>query len=182
MSNGLSALIKNGLSSCRNGLGANVKAYSSCDYPSGKLTYEPSTAAANSAEKLIEELSLLLTSGRLGAENRAVIIQQFEDASASSSQEEALQVAQQLIVASPEYQTSNIIRKNGYKRSAVNVPGSAIAPYKAIVNIYLHGGMDSFYMLSPHSSCPLYTGKFIDYLSAFQATSIHSQVNRFHRV
>jgi hypothetical protein len=156
MSNGLSALIKNGMSRCDNGFGSWLPIGYSCDYPVGRLTYLPSVAA-NSAGKVIDELSLLLTSGRLSAENKAVILQYYNTALASDTPEKALKVAQHLILASPEFQTSNTVRKSGAQREPSSSSGSTAEPYKAIINVHLFGGMDSFYMLSPHSTCPLYT-------------------------
>jgi hypothetical protein len=129
--------------------------------------------AANSAEKVIDELSLLLTSGRLSAENKAVILQYYNTALASDTPEKALKVAQHLILASPEFQTSNTVRKSGAQREPSSSSGLTAKPYKAIINVYLFGGMDSFYMLSPHSTCPLYTGTFVINLSENQKVLYH---------
>lgn len=158
MLNGLSALIKNDLSPCGNGFGRWLPAGFSCDYPVGRLDYSPS-AVAISGEKVVDELALLLTSGRLSEENKEVILKNYNAALASDNEENALKVAQQLMLASPEFQTSNIIRKTGNPRKPSASAGSTTEPYKAIINVHLFGGMDSFYMLSPHSSCSLYTGK-----------------------
>ncbi|KAL3937927.1 MAG: hypothetical protein SGBAC_007063 [Bacillariaceae sp.] len=155
MSNGLSALIKNGMTSCSYGFGRGVRSYS-CDYPDGRLAYMPS-AAANTAEKTIDELSLLLTSGRLGDENKIIVLDQYNRVLASDTADKALQVAQQLIVNSPEFQTSSIVRKSGSPRASHGSVGSTSEPYKVVINVNLFGGMDSFYMLSPHSSCSLYS-------------------------
>lgn len=173
MSNGLSALIKNGMTSCSYGFGRGVRSYS-CDYPDGRLAYMPS-AAANTAEKTIDELSLLLTCGRLSDENKAIVLDKYNQVLASDTADKALQVAQQLIVHSPEFQTSSIVRKAGSSRASHGSAGSTNEPYKAVINVNLFGGMDSFYMLSPHSSCSLYSGKYHRLANPFASMCRESQ-------
>jgi hypothetical protein len=158
MLNGLSSLISNGLSPCQHGFGSSPKYIRSCRYPWGHLKYEPSSSA-DTAEKVIEELSVLLTSGRLSAENKATILQHYNIA-LSDGTPEALQTALHLIIASPEFHSMSKIRKTGALRQPSDTMRSTNDPYKAIITINLAGGMDSFYMLSPHLTCPLYTGKF----------------------
>ena len=130
-----------------------------CDYPVGKLMYAPSAFTTNS-NQVIDELSLLLTSGRLSEENKALILEHYRAVLKTDTQQGALQVAQQLMISSPEFHTTNRVRKSGDPREApTSSSGSSTKPYKAIINVFLAGGMDSFYMLSPHSSCSLYKGK-----------------------
>ena len=66
--------------------------------------------------------------------------------------EEAWQVAQVLIVTTPEFHTINRVAGNGNARTprprAEKDIGSP--PYKAIIHVNLFGGMDSMNMLVPH--------------------------------
>ena len=155
ISNGLTSLIKYGMTKCDDGIGPQLPGSSDCDYPVGNLSYQPPSNADPS--DVINELSTLLTSGRLSDENKAIILDRYNEVMNADSPENALKVAQQLMVLSPEFATSNKVKTSNAAREPSSSSGSTAAPYKAIINLYLFGGMDSFYMLSPHTTCSLYT-------------------------
>jgi uncharacterized protein (DUF1501 family) len=154
--NGLLSLIKYGLTSCYGGLGKYEwwKTYDCSKYTVGgvndgvlgSLTFTPSNGLAVS--QITNELATLLTAGRLNRSSREFISQIIQ-----SEPDITLGVkkAQQLIVTSPEFHTTNIIRKSGVSRPEPEPPKASTKPYKAVVYVFLGGGMDSFNMLVPHT-------------------------------
>ena len=119
--------------------------------PDGRFAYVPTNAS--SAEATIAEVSLLLTSGRLSQEKARVISDAYARTRAMSGDADALKVAQQLIMTTAEFQSTN----NAGVRAATAKPLppqlSLGRPYKAIVVVYLSGGADTYNMLMPHSRC-----------------------------
>mmetsp|Transcript_28003 Transcript_28003/g.40539 ORF Transcript_28003/g.40539 Transcript_28003/m.40539 type:complete len:157 (+) Transcript_28003:1101-1571(+) len=96
---------------------------------------------------------MLLTSGRLSTDSKGIIETAYASEYASRGPTSALKLVQQLITTTPEFNSNNIAYKTGEKRvSATPAP----APYKAIVVLALNGGLDSFNVLTPHKSCPLF--------------------------
>eukprot|EP00546_Thalassionema_frauenfeldii_P010113 CAMPEP_0178928808 /NCGR_PEP_ID=MMETSP0786-20121207/20156_1 /TAXON_ID=186022 /ORGANISM="Thalassionema frauenfeldii, Strain CCMP 1798" /LENGTH=1403 /DNA_ID=CAMNT_0020604807 /DNA_START=186 /DNA_END=4393 /DNA_ORIENTATION=+ len=150
MTNGLFALINNGLNNCWGGFGPGRSI--GCNYASGYLGYEHDGDTSNSTE-VVNGLADLLTSGRLSQSSRSMIEQAYAHVNNNEDEQAALRVAQQLIVSSPEFHTNNIVQSSGIERTPAPPRESNGEPYKALVYIYLFGGLDSFYMLAPHSSC-----------------------------
>jgi uncharacterized protein (DUF1501 family) len=154
--NGLLSLVKFGLSYCYGGVGRyNWWMTSDCskyrvanvnDGALGNLTFAPSDGSA--AYKITDELATLLTAGRLSRLSRQVIddVIRFEP-----NKTIALTKAQQLIVLSPEFHVTNLVRQNDMLRPEPEVPVPSAKPYKAIVYVLLDGGMDSFNLLVPHT-------------------------------
>ena len=151
--NGLTVLVKDGMIPCHGGFGS-ASLSQRCNYPMGTLSFKPSS---NVASKVIDELDLLLTSGRLSGENKRLILQRYTETLASDPQN-ALKIAQQLVIATPEFHSTNNIRKRGGFRRVSVASGSNTKPYKAVVTLFLAGGMDSFYMLAPFKLCTIYEG------------------------
>jgi hypothetical protein len=158
--NGMFSLIKYGLSNCYGGFGGNWKtcnegyfvgaqAYLSFSRPFNSDT----TTSEDHAEAVVNELATLLTSGRLSAASRKVIegayLAKLSDP--AGGVDAALRLAQQLIVTTPEFQTTNTVKLSGEERSSPPPPQSSGAPYKAIVYIMFAGGCDSYNMLVPHT-------------------------------
>ena len=151
--NGMNTLVDEGTTHCRGGFGKAVNVVTDSCRPLGTLEYQSSLSAADA----INELDLLLTGGRLSEENKAFILDRYTQTLVSNP-ENAMKIAQQLILSSPEFHTTNIVRKTSGERQASQASGSTTEPYKAVINLYLFGGIDSFYMLSPYHDCgPLYT-------------------------
>lgn len=162
MTNGLYSLITYGLNSCWYGLGENMNG---CEYATGYLEYNPDTSGSNITEvaiQVIDDLATLTTSGRLSQANRDIILEQYESVVQSEGVEAALRVVQQLIATTPEFHTTSLVQPSGENRTSTPPSGSTEEPYKAVVYVFLFGGMDSFYMLAPHSSCTgLYDGRVV---------------------
>jgi uncharacterized protein (DUF1501 family) len=154
--NGLLSLVKFGLSSCYGGVGRyQYWTYYDClkyrvasvnDGALGNLTFAPSDSST--AYKITDELATLLTAGRLNRLSRQVI----DDVIRSEpNQTIALLKAQQLIVLSPEFHATNLVRQIDMLRPDPEVPVPSVKPYKAIIYVLLDGGMDSFNLLVPHT-------------------------------
>ena len=176
--NGMLSLTRYGLTNCDNGFGSEADdlrkscyriAVSFKDDPSwssdGNLTWVPSDPGNASA--VVAELDLLLAAGRLSDASRSVIedaydraLQQAKPLSSQLGDNSALQVAQQLFFASPEFATTNHNRPTGELRTSAAKNMSVAAseedyaePYRAIVFLMMTGGADTFNLLVPHSQC-----------------------------
>ena len=170
--NGLFSLVRTGLNPCEYGFGYyNRKKYNNkfCrafdgqylptgDFTqsTGYLAYSPSSGNNVTSNEVIEELSTLLTSGRLSTENKLIISEAYTHAKNIHDQEMAVRIAQQLIVTTPEFHSNNHHHTESVPRQASpnNKPNEE--PYKAVVMVYLFGGLDSFNVLVPHPECYLY--------------------------
>jgi hypothetical protein len=137
---------------CFGGLGSGTAGIQCASFEAGKyarnwgrLTYTPSSA---SAEDVINELAALMTAGRLSAASRQSILKVFQ-----SEPVRALAVikAQSLIAASPEFHSTNIVRRSGKTRPLPTSPKPSTKEYKAVVYVTLSGGVDSFNMPVPHT-------------------------------
>jgi len=155
--NGLFSLTKYGLLSCMHGFG--VKPKDGCsrlkegDFSrsSGKVSYEPARNSDTAA--IIEELSTLLTAGRLSDTNKEEIIAQYKAREKEEGKEAALRLALQLMIATPEYRTSGVTRKAEDEARPQAASQPTCKAYKAVVFLMLQGGADSYNMLVPHSGC-----------------------------
>ena len=164
--NGLHSLVKRGLNNCWEGPGFG--SFGGCDYAVGYLNFVPTSDVSNGA-LVVDELSTLITSGRLSKASRELIAEQYNTVYASDGAEIALRMAQQMLVTTPEFHSTNVVRPTGENRTADAASGTTDEPYKAIVHLYLFGGIDSFYMLAPHTSCgDLYTGTCLIHCCRFQ--------------
>ena len=157
--NGMLSLVEVGLSACFNGFGAGCAHsrlrgnYPEVDWSDGRVSFEPSSW--NAAEA-VGELDLLLTGGRLSAGTKAVIASHYETAAQSGSPPAALKLAQQLMVATPEFHTTNLNPPAATPRASAGGGGASASAsdFKAIIVLYMGGGVDSYNMLVPHSNCP----------------------------
>lgn len=97
------------------------------------LSYSPSTTTASSrrrlndvqaeADAIINELSTILTSGRLSAANKQVIKDAYvAKIDATSDAGAALRIAQQLLLTTPEFHTTNIVELKGVVRDQPDPP------------------------------------------------------------
>lgn len=136
------------MSRCNNGFGrgdneSNCQEGNFTD-AAARLSFDSQFSDAND---VVTELSTLLTGGRLGAQNKQIVIEAYR--SKLPDKEAGMRIAQQLIISSPEFQSSNTVLKNGQPRLPVADPQPKGVPYKAVVYIMLTGGADSFNMLVP---------------------------------
>jgi uncharacterized protein (DUF1501 family) len=152
--NGLLSLIKYGFTNCLGGFAATNTDTSTCQNfgvakdnkgITGKLTYMEYTYGPDNT---VDSLASLLTAGRLSKQSRAIIADVVR-----SEQNLTLGLikAQQLMVFTPEFHSTNIVKATETQRPEPNPIQPSSKPYKAVVYILLEGGMDSFNMLAPHS-------------------------------
>merc|ERR1712127_1129661 len=82
---------------------------------------------------------------------RNVITKAYESTIAQGkSSKEAIINAQQLVVTSPEFHTTNLGHTIGQTRGlSLSIPQSTNIPYKAVVFVMLPGGYDSYNVLVP---------------------------------
>ncbi|MGB1605335.1 MAG: DUF1800 family protein, partial [Promethearchaeia archaeon] len=155
--NGMFSLISYGLTTCGNGFGSSVigrscgttaKARETSD---GALNFAPSTT---SSSKLVDELDLLLTGGRLHHRTKGVVISAHASKmSATSDASEALRTAMSLVVASAEFHATSRNLLLTLPRPVRQETPSLGRGYKAVIVLMLNGGADSFNMLVPKSGC-----------------------------
>ena len=160
--NGFFSLIKYGLGGCNGGLGVDpgYGSWISCaddgQYRSsyGHLHYQSDINA--SVVDQAEDLSLLLTGGRLAPENIDKIVKACDTQDAASQ----LRCMQQLVVSAGEFHSTNHIKQNGEDRQDSTKPATTTSTeskktYKALVYYYMSGGVDSYNMLAPYSCSPI---------------------------
>lgn len=93
-----------------------------------RVTYVPSSTA--SVDMILDEMSVLLTSGRLTSNNRQLMKPIVEQALNSGDVSKAVRIAQQLIFASPEFHATNIPRKQNVEREVTGYNYLPPKPYK----------------------------------------------------
>jgi cullin-associated NEDD8-dissociated protein 1 len=176
--NGVHSLVEYGLTSCFRGFGSSMAVPKrgcggwapSYDTADGALAWAPRPGTANDAAAVVDELALLLTDGRLSASSRATLVAAYNDTlhgSAASSSltppkrpagllpaASALKAVQKLAAAAPEFHATNVhANPTGAMRAAPAAVAGSGKPFKAVLVLFLHGGIDSFNMLVPHSGC-----------------------------
>jgi uncharacterized protein (DUF1501 family) len=144
--NGVFSLVDLGLTNCYGGFGETTTWW--CDgyndnnydekYSRGYLGYTPNGSTTN---EVADELAMLLTGGRLNAGSRQLI---------SGSGD--LKTIIKLMATTPEFHSTRVTTPLKMRPNMV-VPQSSGTPYKAIIYVYLDGGMDSYNVLIPHSGC-----------------------------
>jgi len=146
--NGVLALIDTGLNNCNAGFGVNTPNCNHFPSHNGQLTY----SSNKTVDETIDELSLLLTGGRLGPS--APVVRNAYD---TAAQGEELKAAQKAIIMTPEFHTLGAMTAKEETRAAdAAQPGGAGGDddYKALVMLFMRGGADTFNMLVP-LSCEL---------------------------
>ena len=133
--NGMLSMIKHGgVTDCDGGLGLRTE---TCGQ-GGSFT-----KAWGSQSEALEELNLLLTGGRLTNESQQIAQAAYE--------KEGIQAAQEAIVLAPEFNALGDPMPEGSQRDdSGNAPSTrAPASYKALINLYLGGGADTFNLVVP---------------------------------
>lgn len=108
------------------------------NFADGDNRYRPTDGLDSSG--VIDELATLLTSGRLSQEKRGLLKTVYEGYRGS----EAYINVQQLIATSPEFNANGLSRGTGQDRKTPEQTPSSASQFKAVVEIYLPGGWDSF--------------------------------------
>ena len=180
--NGMIAMVKFGLNTCKGGFseywgsdtaskgvdeffppgtGRSVCGYANSgsklqhwkvrEWADGNLTFAPQ---GTSSAEVIDELNVLLTSGRLNEQNKLIIMRAYEDEYASSgSTYEALLVAQYLFLATSEFHATNDNALTTTLRTLTSSSSSSGHGFKAVITLFMTGGADTYNMLVPHSEC-----------------------------
>ena len=108
-------------------------------------------------EQAIDEMSLLLTGGRLSDHARQIIVAEYEkELSRYGDEEKAMRVAQQLLVITPEFHSTSLndIKDEGGMREVVEEEVAKVpSDYKAVVYLMMFGAADSYNFIIPHSGC-----------------------------
>lgn len=155
------------MTNCYGGFGAgqsckvDTRTRSTSDLPSsGHLTYVPEGQGFRTdyADFVIQDLATMLTSGRLNSYHRSVIKEAYLTAKDTS---DGLQIAQRLMIMSPEFHQTGAVRDAAQKRPPISPITKNCKQYKAVIHILLKGGCDSFNMLVPHSQCREGKGKLV---------------------
>ena len=163
--NGLFSMSKYGLTSCNGGFGqklGNCNRLEEGDFSvsKGNITYSPTNPS--DAVSVVDELAMLLTAGRLNQETREIIQKEYSNA---VDQESGLRLAQQLVVTSPEFHSTNFIEFSGSAREKPEEKAPSSNEYKSITYLLLGGGVDSYNILVPHSECKNNKNMFAEYES-----------------
>lgn len=152
--NGIFSLIKYGLTPCYGGFAEQERRYycqfiemGQVEHSLGALTYRPSPE--KTPKEVVDELATLLTSGRMSVESRRMIERILEE-----GDDVALMKAQMMATATPEFHVTNLVRQHTEARSAQPLSSPSSHRYKALINIQLPGGVDSYNLLVPHTCSP----------------------------
>lgn len=152
--NGIYSLISYGFNNCNGGLSQRVPGWCGratdgfFDEASARVTY---TAPAD-LDEAISEASMILTGGRLTDVNKQMIKGIVEEV-AATDRDKAIRVLHLLTASTPEFHATSIPSTTGVARPVTPAPVPATKPYKAIVNLMLVGGVDSFNMIVPIGGC-----------------------------
>lgn len=153
MMNTIISHLKYGSTSCYGGFGSvdpGTCKMGATTPNGGDNSYDPTKNGMVTASDIVDDLATLLTSGRLDRAKREIIKDIYEDTIArGKSSKEALINVQQLIVASPEFHSTNVVQAIDQKRALPAMPEASNIPYKAVIFVMLPGGYDSFNVLVP---------------------------------
>lgn len=116
--NGITSLIKSGVTSCDNGFGDFCR--NGEQYSGGRLTWSPASQAETS-DKIIDELNTLLLAGRLSETSRQILATKFAAARNTMGLQEAVKLLIQLFAITPEFHTTNV-HKSGETRNVIARP------------------------------------------------------------
>ena len=106
------------------------------------------TGQTGHSSRVVDELATLLTAGRLSSENKNLLRGAYDRAGSAN---DGLRTAQELILTSAEFHTTNFVKSENRERDDVSFPQPTNKPYRAIIYIMLSGGCDSYNMLVPHT-------------------------------
>jgi hypothetical protein len=136
----------------------NCARYSTSDpkkYSRGTLSFVPQS---DTAKEVVDEMTLLLTAGRVTDSTRTILEEAYTEL-AGSSKTKALKMVMKLILMMPEFHATNVFKSIPESRTEPPLLSDPTNDYKAIVYVNLDGGLDSFNVLVPHSNCAGGKGK-----------------------
>ncbi len=144
----------NRLNSCAGGFGGQLSCWKETSY--GHLAYADDNNK-DDADKVVDNLATLLTSGRLSNYHRDMVKDVY---SKEDDKSEALRLAQKMMILSAEYHVDHsVIHATSKSRPELPSPTKSCKEYKAVIHIILKGGCDSMNLLVPHSQCQENKGK-----------------------
>ena len=164
--NGLFSTVKFGLTDCYGGFGDKLLG---CEMEegvtnlgAGSLTY--SVANDVSLDSALDDLSLMLTAGRLGTKNRGIIRSTIESEFINGDRAKAIRIGQQLIAATPEFHSWGGLHHNtGVARDITGYTTLPKHTYKSVVFFMMSGGVDSYSLLVPKDKCPKQNDMYANY-------------------
>lgn len=113
---------------------------------SGHFGYAPTETTRN---RIIKELSTVMTAGRLSKDNRDIIKEVMRS---ESDDELAIIKAQQLISCAPEFHATGVVGKTDVERTQnLVLPTESRKPYKALIMVLLPGGAGKFSQSRKHA-------------------------------
>ena len=121
------------------------------DYSPAHFSYWPSSV--ESVQDILDELSLLLTGGRLGGSNMALIASLVQPIFDTGDIPKAVRAAQQYILTAPEAHTTGMARISEELRPSSGYESKPRGSYKALVFLNMGGGLDSFNLIAPKGLC-----------------------------
>ena len=178
--NGITSVTKYGLADCGYGFGSENERFKLKDRPyeeffaCGSMKQVPyqlywKPSQWGDAGKVVQELDIVLTGGRLSPTSRHVIERVYSDTLSSVGRIEALGRAQAMVALSAEYHSTNAINDNinsaptkSRDEISGNIASVAVArqqdepqasDYKAVIYLFAAGGMDSHSILVPLDGC-----------------------------
>ena len=165
--NGMMRLVRDGLSSCKKGHGGifgpanDWKTDQDCSSQAGRLRTADGhldfAPESTSPADVVTELGLLLTAGRLSNHSHSLLTEEWQRAlDRPDDLGEPLKHVQRLVLATPEFHATNLIRPlvNESRQPPADQRGcNASEEYKAVVVLFLSGGLDSHNLFVPHSGC-----------------------------
>ena len=178
--NGIVALARFGVGNCYGGFNRSIKQHAQCNglnrnrdtlmnFAEGKLTWRPKGGLGTTTRrKVVEELSLLLTAGRLSLDifDDAYLAYDIAFEAKLGGRipriHYAVMAVQQLVLASPEFQVTNHVQRYDELRPEA-AKRNGTKPYKAIINLFLGGGLDSYNMLVPLADCRARKDMYAEY-------------------
>jgi uncharacterized protein (DUF1501 family) len=150
--NGILSLLKYGLDSAFGGFGVGrndnqERILGQSTLATGQLSF--SSEGFPTARNVVDGLASLLTSGRLSSEKRDLMVSLYEQYRNLRGETEALINVEQLIALTPEFHTRGIMGDGQGLQDLPSEVEPSQSPYRAIVNVFLEGGYDSYNLLVP---------------------------------
>ena len=158
---GVISLMRYGLTKCKGGFGNTLQvnkrdydcstkrgATGPFDTADGHLKFKPNNIS--NINTIINELSLLLTSGNMGSESRDVLKNAFNSVTDNDS---GYRKVKELFPIVPEFHTSQKHTNINFSKPKVREIPYLNRDYKAIIVLFMHGGCDSYNLIVPHSEC-----------------------------
>jgi uncharacterized protein (DUF1501 family)/uncharacterized protein (DUF1800 family) len=176
--NGATSMVDIGLTSCDSGFGIG-SGFRSCNAAGaarsdGELTHKP---VATSPGEIVDELNLLLASGRLNSTSRDTLIREYNQQLNVTRGNATLAYRHivKLFLAAPEFNSNGVNLLAGQNRGSSNEVTSAGRRMKIVIVVFQGGGADSYNMIVPHSNCPT-KNMYDEYVLVRQGAAINQSV------